>query len=41
MTGDIAYGAALRGAWPLDPAVTDLNHGGYGATPLADFSMSS
>jgi isopenicillin-N epimerase len=28
-----AYGAAVRGEWPLDPAVAYLNHGGYGATP--------
>ncbi len=35
LTGAIAYGAALRSAWPLDPTVTYLNHGGYGATPLA------
>jgi isopenicillin-N epimerase len=28
-----AYGRALRAAWPLDPAVTYLNHGGYGVTP--------
>jgi isopenicillin-N epimerase len=27
------YGAALRGEWPLDPAVTYLNHGGYGVAP--------
>ena len=30
-----AYGAALRPQWPLDPAVTYLNHGGYGVTPSA------
>jgi isopenicillin-N epimerase len=30
-----AYGAALRGEWAFDPAVTYLNHGGYGATPNA------
>lgn len=35
MTDAVAYGAALREAWPLDPAVTYLNHGGYGATPRA------
>jgi isopenicillin-N epimerase len=28
-----AYGAAARGDWPLDPATTYLNHGGYGVTP--------
>jgi isopenicillin-N epimerase len=28
-----AYGAAARGDWPLDPAVTYLNHGGYGVAP--------
>jgi isopenicillin-N epimerase len=33
MIGDIIYGGALRQAWPFDPAVTYLNHGGYGATP--------
>jgi len=27
------YGAALKRAWPLDPAVTYLNHGGYGVAP--------
>ena len=30
-----AFGAALRPEWPLDPAVTYLNHGGYGVTPNA------
>jgi isopenicillin-N epimerase len=30
-----AYGAATRADWPLDPAVTYLNHGGYGVTPNA------
>jgi isopenicillin-N epimerase len=29
------YGAASRGDWPLDPAVTYLNHGGYGVAPRA------
>ncbi|TAL02946.1 MAG: aminotransferase class V-fold PLP-dependent enzyme [Rhodospirillaceae bacterium] len=29
----ISYGASLRSLWPLDPTVTYLNHGGYGATP--------
>lgn len=29
------YGHALRPLWALDPAVTYLNHGGYGATPRA------
>ncbi len=28
-------GAALRPEWPLDPAVTYLNHGGYGVAPNA------
>ena len=27
------YGAGLTGEWPLDPAVTYLNHGGYGVAP--------
>src|SRR6185437_4603608 len=26
---------AERAAWPLDPAITYLNHGGYGVTPKA------
>jgi isopenicillin-N epimerase len=34
-TSAVAYGAALRGEWRLDPGVTYLNHGGYGATPRA------
>lgn len=29
------YGAALRALWRLDPDMTYLNHGGYGATPVA------
>ena len=29
----VTYGAALKSAWPLDPAVTYLNHGGYGVAP--------
>jgi isopenicillin-N epimerase len=29
----VAYGAARRGDWPLDPAVTFINHGGYGVVP--------
>lgn len=29
------WGAALRPLWPLDPAITYLNHGGYGVTPHA------
>jgi isopenicillin-N epimerase len=33
MTKAITYGAALRREWPLDPAVTYLNHGGYGVAP--------
>jgi isopenicillin-N epimerase len=32
MTGPV-LGAAARAEWPLDPAVTYLNHGGYGVTP--------
>lgn len=28
-------GPAARGAWPLDPALAYLNHGGFGVTPLA------
>ncbi len=35
MTNDPTYGTTLRAAWPFDPAVTYLNHGGYGATPTA------
>ncbi|MGO8921140.1 MAG: aminotransferase class V-fold PLP-dependent enzyme [Stellaceae bacterium] len=31
----LAFGAALRQEWPLDPAVAYLNHGGYGVTPSA------
>ncbi len=27
------YGAGLRDLWPLDPAITYLNHGGFGVTP--------
>jgi len=27
------YGHALKPLWALDPAITYLNHGGYGATP--------
>jgi isopenicillin-N epimerase len=30
-----AYGAAARAAWPLDPDVAYLNHGGYGVSPNA------
>ncbi|HUB95840.1 MAG TPA: aminotransferase class V-fold PLP-dependent enzyme [Stellaceae bacterium] len=29
------FGAAARAEWPLDPAVTYLNHGGYGVAPHA------
>ncbi|QQS10941.1 MAG: aminotransferase class V-fold PLP-dependent enzyme [Rhodospirillales bacterium] len=33
--GSIAPGsAAMRALFPLDPAVTQFNHGGYGVTPL-------
>jgi isopenicillin-N epimerase len=32
MTGPV-LGAAARAEWPLDPAVTYLNHGGYGVAP--------
>lgn len=28
------YGHGIRSLWALDPAITYLNHGGYGATPL-------
>ena len=35
MRGPPAYGAAARAEWPLDPAVANLNHGGYGVTPNA------
>ncbi|HEX6841907.1 MAG TPA: aminotransferase class V-fold PLP-dependent enzyme [Stellaceae bacterium] len=34
MSGSPAGGAA-RAEWPLDPAVTYLNHGGYGVVPNA------
>ncbi len=34
-TASAEWGAALRSLWPLDPAVTYLNHGGYGVTPEA------
>lgn len=30
----LAWGAGLRAAWGLDPNITYLNHGGFGATPL-------
>jgi isopenicillin-N epimerase len=33
MTKGITYGATLKREWPLDPAVTYLNHGGYGLAP--------
>jgi isopenicillin-N epimerase len=29
----LTYGTALKREWPLDPAVTYLNHGGYGVAP--------
>jgi isopenicillin-N epimerase len=35
VSNDDDYGAALRRHWSFDPAVTYLNHGGYGATPDA------
>lgn len=35
MQGLPAFGAAVRAEWPLDPAVTYLNHGGYGVVPNA------
>ncbi len=35
MQGLPAFGAAARAEWPFDPAVTYLNHGGYGVTPNA------
>jgi isopenicillin-N epimerase len=34
-SGARRYGAGLRGEWPLDPDVSYLNHGGFGATPSA------
>ena len=33
-----AWGAALRGAWRLDPGFAYLNHGGFGVTPEAVFA---
>jgi isopenicillin-N epimerase len=35
------YGAGLRGEWPLDPAVTYLNHGSYGLTPRAVLAVQA
>lgn len=34
-TGHVPYGRALLPLWPLDPAITYLNHGTVGATPRA------
>src|SRR4051812_11297321 len=30
---DFPFGAAIRHAWDLDPAVAYLNHGSFGVTP--------
>ena len=35
MTDQPSWGAAARGLWGLEPGLRFLNHGGYGATPLA------
>lgn len=40
MTGPAA-GAAPREDWPLDPAVTYLNHGGYGVAPKSVMAVAA
>jgi isopenicillin-N epimerase len=35
------FGAALRGEWRLEPGVAYLNHGGYGAPPVAVLAAQS
>jgi isopenicillin-N epimerase len=41
VTTSPAYGPAARSGWPLDPAVTYLNHGGYGVTPNAVLAVQA